>query len=213
MRGGAGGGPDTRAATVPIAAAIVAAYFVGSFPTGFLAARVLRGVDLRHEGSGNVGATNVYRTLGGWWAIAVAFVDMGKGAIAAGVLGPASGLGEAGCVALGLVAVVGHMFPVWLRFHGGKGVATSAGMLFALAPAPVLVAGLVWGGVLGLSKRASVASIAAALTLPPLVYVTLPDHAVTQGLVLALSLLVVAAHQSNIRRMLRGQEPPTRRRG
>src|ERR1044071_5077889 len=119
--------------------AIVIGYAVGSLPIGFLVAQTAGGIDLRRVGSGNVGATNVYRSTNLSTAIAVMIADMSKGAAAVLLAG-----GGTNAVAAGVAAIIGHIYPVWLRFRGGKGVATASGVFAVLAPAALAVASSVF---------------------------------------------------------------------
>ncbi len=146
-------------------------YLLGSIPSGFLAGR-LRGVDMRKEGSGNVGATNTLRVLGKGWGYAVFAADLVKGLVAASLAVRIGGglvpdaWGYPG-VAGGIAAVLGHNFPVWLGFRGGKGIATSGGVMLGLFPPPVFVSGLVvWALVFFTSRYVSLASLAAAVSFP-----------------------------------------------
>src|SRR5215204_6129907 len=115
--------------------AILIGYAVGSLPIGYLVAQRAGGIDLRRTGSGNVGAANVYRTAGLPSAIAVKIADMAKGAVAVSLAG-----GGSSAVAAGVAAVIGHIYPVWLQFRGGKGVATASGVFAVLSPLPTAVA-------------------------------------------------------------------------
>jgi len=178
------------------------AYLLGTFPAASLVARAA-GHDVLREGSGNPGASNVYR-LAGWKAGLLVFLaDVGKGAIASGV-----GLaldGHPGAYLLGLAAVVGHMLPVTRRFKGGRGVATAGGALVVLFPLIALALGVVWFLIARVLRKASVASIVVVAAFPVLVAATggtLLDISVTS----VLALLVLARHLPNLRRLVRGQE-------
>jgi glycerol-3-phosphate acyltransferase PlsY len=178
------------------------AYLLGTFPAASLVARAT-GHDVLREGSGNPGASNVYR-LAGWKAGLLVFLaDLGKGAIASGV-----GLvldGHRGAYLLGLAAVVGHMLPVTRRFKGGRGVATAGGVLVVLFPLIALVLAVVWFLIARVLRKASVASLVVVLAFPILVAATggtLLDISVTT----ALAVLVLARHVPNLRRLVRGQE-------
>lgn len=188
---------------------IVLAYLAGSFPTGYLAARLFRGVDIRTVGSGNVGATNVGRLMGRKWAMAVALADMVKGAVGL-LLARASGVTDHSLLALAAVAgVCGHNFPVWLRFRGGKGVSTTFGVVFFMnPPASFLVAaagGIVWATLFRLEGYVSLASLAALYCLPLFsVLLSLPG-AYTAAMFL-LAVLSTLRHGENIRRLMDGKE-------
>ncbi len=189
------------------------AYLAGSVPFGFLVARA-RGIDIRRAGSGNIGATNVTRCVGRPWGLLTFACDFLKGLLPALLLPAAAGLGaqaqEARLLA-GALAIAGHNWPVFLGFRGGKGVATSAGALVAIAPPAVAAGVVVWAAVFGLSRYVSLASIMAALTVGALSWWPAAVRG-ARGLLtpLALSLLavlVVVRHHANIRRLLNGTEP------
>jgi acyl phosphate:glycerol-3-phosphate acyltransferase len=210
---------------VPVLAYIavaVAAYLLGSIPTGYLAGRA-RGIDIRTVGSGNMGATNVFRTLGKTAGAIVLVVDGLKG-YAACYLGafiysrlcewhaPSDSIVlfspeeiERFAIIAGVFAVLGHNFTCWLKFKGGKGIATSAGVFFALAPLAVGIALGAWIVVFALSRYVSVASIAAAVALPATVWLT-PNSLTLRIVTTALGLLAIAKHKSNIERLFNGTE-------
>jgi acyl phosphate:glycerol-3-phosphate acyltransferase len=173
-------------------------------PWGYWLPRLLRGVDIRTLGSGNPGATNVWRTLGFKFGIAVALLDIGKGAAAA-LLGLWVG-GDLVGVLAGVAAMIGHWRPLFLGFaRGGKMVATTGGVALAVAPLPALAAAAVWIVVFFLTRYASVASILAAVSLPlwALVFgASWPVVAFTAGAALA----IIVLHRTNIRRLLAGEE-------
>jgi len=185
---------------------LLASYVLGATPTAYLAGRVARRIDLREHGSKNLGATNVYRVLGWRWAIPVALVDIGKGAVPVAVFAPMAGGGPWLAVALGVAAVLGHIFSPYVRFKGGKGVATAAGMFLALAPLAVAIALPIWGVCLWLSGYVSLSSILAAAAFPVLVRVTEPAAGPAFWASVALAVLIVFSHRSNIRRLLAGSE-------
>ena len=185
--------------------AIVLGYAVGSLPIGYLVAQSAGGVDLRRVGSGNVGATNVYRSTNLTMAIAVMLADMAKGAGAVLLAG-----GGENAVAAGVAAVFGHVYPVWLRFRGGKGVATSAGVLLGLMPVAVVSVFALWLLLFQLTRYVSVASIGAAIALPIIVGIYLHYSILHGNSLLAFSIIiagiVVWRHRSNLQRLLRGRE-------
>ncbi len=192
------------------------AYLLGSIPTSFWVGRGVYGVDLRREGSGNLGATNTLRVLGARAAIPVLTVDVLKGWVPVALfpLLLAPGAGEGWMLVFGGAAVLGHVFSVGVGFRGGKGVATSTGVFLALAPWAFLVGLLVWVGTLALTRYVSLGSILAALVLP--VAVALTPHqggSGTLAFTLALAAFVVFAHRTNIRRLLAGTESRMGRRG
>lgn len=198
--------------------ALFIAYLSGSIPTAYLAGRLLKGIDLRTIGSGNLGATNVYRNLGTVPAVAVLLLDAAKGAVPVLLLPRVLsgvrffegrellwwGLG------LGIAAIAGHAKPVFLGWKGGgKGVATAAGVFAALAPAPLGVALIVFIVVAAGSGFVSVASIAAAVTLPMAVALTLAVDSPVFYVALVVALFVVWSHRANIARLRAGTEPKT----
>jgi glycerol-3-phosphate acyltransferase PlsY len=185
---------------------LVLAYLIGATPTSYLAGRLGRGVDLRQHGSKNLGATNVYRVLGWKYAIPVGLVDVAKGAVPVAILGPWSNGPAWFTVALGIAAVLGHMFSPYVRFRGGKGVATAAGMFLALAPLAVAISLPIWGVMLWLSGYVSVASITVAALFPVWIRLTRPREPYTFWAGVVLALLIVYAHRGNIRRLMEGTE-------
>jgi acyl phosphate:glycerol-3-phosphate acyltransferase len=189
-------------AMVLVACLLPVAYLVGTFPSAGLVART-QGRDVLSEGSGNPGASNVFRLLGWKAGLVVLFLDLGKGAGAAGV-GVAID-GHRGAFILGVAAVVGHVFPVTRRFKGGRGVATAAGVMAVIFPLEIAVLAVVWFGIARGLRKASVASVVCAIALPVIVIArnrSALDMAVTAGL----ATLVVARHLANLRRLVRGQE-------
>lgn len=188
---------------------LLVAYLLGSIPFGLLITRTV-GVDVRTVGSGNIGATNVLRTGKKWLAALTLLMDTAKGYAA--VLVAAYGLlyGDVGnylcwLYAAGMAAILGHIFPAWLKFKGGKGVATALGVLSALAP---LLAGyyvLCWCMVFALSRYASLASIAGFWFLLPVNHMT--GQAIDPLFLLLVALLATWTHRTNIRRLRAGEEP------
>lgn len=185
---------------------LVAAYLLGATPTSYLAGRLARGIDLREHGSRNLGATNVYRVLGWGWAIPVGLVDMAKGAVPVLLFGPWAGGPDWLPAALGVAAVMGHVFSPFVGFKGGKGVATACGMFLALAPLAVLIAFPVWAGALWATGYVSVASLLAAASFP--VWVRLTNAAAMPAFWAAVGLaaLIVVSHRANIQRLVAGTE-------
>jgi glycerol-3-phosphate acyltransferase PlsY len=193
--------------------AVVAGYFLGSIPTGYFVARA-RGVDIRAFGSGNIGATNVFRALGKGAGIFVLLADAAKGALAAGFLpglilklaaSPASASSEGLAIAAGVAAILGHNYTCWLHFKGGKGIATSAGVLLVLMPKGLGLALVVWLVVFVAWRYVSLASIVAAAALPVLVWLTGASPTLI-GIALVLGALAVYKHRSNIQRLRAGTE-------
>jgi acyl phosphate:glycerol-3-phosphate acyltransferase len=195
----------------------IGSYLLGSIPFGYLAGR-MAGIDIRKCGSGNVGATNVIRTLGKAYGYPVFIADFLKGFAAVKVsllIAMRMQSGWNSPEMLGILAaissVIGHSFPVWLRFKGGKGVATSAGALLGLAPVAALVGAAIWVLTFWLTRYVSVASIAAAAALPFIILIT-TWLSRTDGRSLFYSSVCLAAvviwrHRSNLSRLIRGTEP------
>ena len=180
-------------------------YLLGSIPSGWLAGRWLKGIDLREIGSGSTGATNVLRQVGKGPALIVFLIDVGKGA-AAVLIARALGLGDWIQVLAGLSALAGHIWPVWLGFKGGKAVATGLGLFLGLAWPVGLASFGVFLAVFSLSRYVSLASVLAAISLPLLMAAGTDSNA---NLVVALvaMLLVLWRHRSNIKRLINGTEP------
>lgn len=212
---------------MPVFAYIIvagAAYLLGSIPTGFLAARA-KGIDIQKCGSGNIGATNAMRVLGKPAGIFVMFVDALKGYVACALLAPMihdrlaphfSGLFPyfqnepveiqmRFYLAAGIFAVLGHNYTCWLKFKGGKGIATTAGVYLALAPAALGIALSVFILAILITRYVSVGSIAAAIALPVAVFWTQTDSALNMVSV-ALGALAIYKHKSNIKRLMAGTE-------
>jgi glycerol-3-phosphate acyltransferase PlsY len=188
-----------------IAPWLILAYLAGSFPTAWLAGRAM-GLDLRREGSGNLGGTNAFRVMGAKGGIPVVAVDVTKGYVPAAMfpLWDGSALPEL-ALAYGLLAIIGHVWPVWLRFQGGKGVATGGGVLLALAPLAALVALMIWIGVVLLTRTVSIASLVAATSVP--VVASLTGAALSTILFCTgIAGFVWWTHRSNLGRIARGEE-------
>jgi glycerol-3-phosphate acyltransferase PlsY len=191
---------------VTVALWVVASYLLGATPTAYLAGRLARGIDLREHGSKNLGATNVYRVLGWRWAIPVALIDIAKGAIPVALFGRWAAGGPLLAVGLGIAAVLGHVFSPFMRFKGGKGVATALGVFLALAPVAVLIAVPVWGGSLWLTGYVSLASLVAAASFPVWVKLTAPGAVSAFWASIALAVLIVYSHRANVQRLFAGTE-------
>lgn len=189
-----------------LALLVLASYLLGAIPTSYLTARLARGIDLRQVGSRNLGATNLYRQLGWRYAVPVGLFDVAKGAVPVLVFGPLAGGGVWLPLALGAVAVLGHVYSVFVRFRGGKGVATGAGVVLGLAPGAFVVALVVWAVVVRLSGYVSLGSILAALALPPAVWLLHPERREVIWLFGTLAGFIVLLHHANIGRLLRGTE-------
>jgi glycerol-3-phosphate acyltransferase PlsY len=186
---------------------LLASYFVGAIPTSHLLSRLFAGIDLRQHGSGNLGATNLYRVLGWKYAIPAAAVDIAKGAIPVLVFAPQVSSSQLFALGCGVAAIVGHVFSVFVGFKGGKGVATAAGVMLGLTPLALLVSAVVWAVLVRVTGYVSVASIAAAAVLPVSVYL-LEDSASPALLWLAAMIAtgVIILHRRNIQRLLKGTE-------
>jgi glycerol-3-phosphate acyltransferase PlsY len=191
---------------VTLALWFLAAYLVGAIPTSYLAGKLGRGIDLREHGSKNLGATNVYRVLGWKYAIPVGLFDMAKGAAPVALFERWSPGGAWVPVAMGAAAVAGHVFSPFVRFRGGKGVATAAGVFLALAPLAVAISAGIWGVVLWRSGFVSVASIAAVGTFPIWARLTRPAAPYTFWAGVLLAAFIIFSHRSNIRRLMAGTE-------
>jgi acyl phosphate:glycerol-3-phosphate acyltransferase len=179
-------------------------YLAGSFPTGVLVAR-LRGVDITHVGSGNIGATNVARALGKKLGAVVLLVDAAKGFAPVWVAVHVLHLDHAVVAGIGALAILGHVFPVWLKFRGGKGVATGLGVFLALDPLAAAVAVVVWVALYAIFRISSLGSMMASTSIP----ITMAfRHAPRPYLALAAAVLalVLFRHRGNIVRLVRRQE-------
>ena len=178
-------------------------YLAGSVPFAFLLAR-RAGIDVRVAGSGNVGAANVLRTTGTGRAVTVMLLDVAKGAAAVLIVNIAAGGASIGALT-GAAAIIGHIYPVWLRFHGGKGVAVAAGVFSVLAPvATAIAAGLFVVTVL-LTRYVSLGSVAATLALPPVAWWSgAPDAVVASAF--GAGSLILFRHRANLRRLYSGTE-------
>ena len=184
------------------ALALVIGYLLGSIPFGLVLTRVFGAGDLRAIGSGSIGATNVLRTGRKGLAAATTLLDIGKGTAAVLIAGQ---LGEGFALLGGVGAVLGHCYPVWLRFNGGKGVATMMGICLALAWQIALVYAIIWVSVLAATRISSVGGMAAAISAPIIAF--LIDKSAIGVMLLALALLVVWKHRANIGRLRAGTEP------
>ncbi len=184
---------------------MVFAYLLGSVPCGVVIARLAGGPDPREAGSGNIGATNVGRTLGRKWGVVTLLADALKGYVPT-VLAVSVLHGPWAVVAVGLAAYLGHLYPLFLGLRGGKGVATGLGVFLALAPGSVLWAAVVFGVVLKLGRMVSLASLAAAAALP-LATAFFGRPLAVVALAVVVAGFTVARHQANIDRILDGVEP------
>jgi glycerol-3-phosphate acyltransferase PlsY len=189
----------------------VAAYLLGSVPFGFLIVKLTGGGDIRFRGSGNIGATNVAREAGALPGLATLVLDGGKGYFSVWLAARVTDGNPRWMILAALLTIVGHTFPVWLRFEGGRGVATGASVFLPICWQAVVGALIVWVVVLAFWRYVSLASISAAASLPLLVFLLYaPRHAPPESISAGASfamLLIIARHRSNIIRLLRGTEP------
>lgn len=197
---------------------VIAAYLIGSIPFGYLIVRMSAGGDIRETGSGGTGATNVSRRAGKAAGILTLVLDALKGACAVLIARVATGGGATASAkwwvaAAAIAAIVGHVFPVWLGFRGGKGVATAVGVFLMIAPFALLCAGIVFVAVVSLTRYVSLASLCAAASIPLFVWLqkllVQPAADIKPPLTAAVigALLIVFAHRANIARLINGTEP------
>lgn len=201
---------------------IIIAYMIGSIPTSVWVSRYFFGIDIREYGSGNAGATNTYRVLGAQWGTFVMVVDMLKGLIAAllYLLLPVYYVGEVYNqelhrtnlqIGLGLAAVIGHIFPLWAGFKGGKGVATLFGMVLAIQPMVAVYCIGIFLLVLYLTRFVSLSSILASIAFPIFILLIFKDPVpLYRVFAIAVALLVILTHQKNINKLLNGNESKAR---
>jgi glycerol-3-phosphate acyltransferase PlsY len=187
---------------------LVASYLIGAIPTSYLVGRWFRGIDLREHGSRNLGATNLYRTLGWKFAVPVGLFDVLKGAVPVLLFGGGAPQVPNFPIWCGLAAVVGHVFSIFVGFKGGKGVATAAGMVIALAPLAFPVVLAAWALVVWLTGYVSLGSIVAAALFPFADWLLHPAHrgGVSLGFDIGLAAFIVWKHRQNIGRLLAGTE-------
>ena len=199
-------------------AAVAISYVLGSVPVALIAGHVLGGVDIRTVGSGNAGATNLYRTLGLKPYVAVLAIDVFKGLVAAKwvpQIAPAGFFDPLQLsIACGLAAVFGHIFSIFAKFKGGKGVATAAGVMLAVAPGPLLAAVAVYLCVVAFAHYVSLGSLGAALSI--IVWLAISRFALGSeirweiyAVSVILAALILATHRANIKRLIKGEEPKT----
>ena len=187
---------------------VLAAYLLGAIPNGLLLAR-LKGVDLQKVGSGNIGATNVFRCVGKGWGVLAFVLDAVKGFVPAfffpRLLESAPPWLSLAC---GVAAVAGHNWPDWLKFKGGKGVSTSAGMLLGIAPAAVGIGFAVFALAVALTRFVSLGSILAAVAVPTAyLWMNGADNRLLAGALVLMGGLVIVKHRANVGRLLKGTEP------
>jgi len=182
---------------------IVLGYLAGSVPFAYLLAR-RAGIDVRRAGSGNVGAANVLRTTGPWRGVVVMSLDVAKGVLAV-VLATVTNAGATLTALAAAAAIVGHIYPVWLRFHGGKGVAVAAGVFAVLMPLATALAATLFLVIVMATRYVSLGSIAATVALPPAAWLTGEPAAVVAAAA-GTGLLILFRHRGNIRRLRAGTE-------
>ncbi len=182
---------------------IILAYVLGSLPIGYLVGKHLRGIDIRQHGSGNIGTTNAFRIMGTGPGIVVLVGDLLKGMLP--VLFSQYATGPNIALLAGIAAIAGHNWSLFLGFSGGRGVATAAGVIFALAPSVILVAFLIWVAVVGLSRYVSLGSIVAAISVPLLMIIFAKPWSYTFFGIIA-ALFIIIRHRPNILRLLKGTE-------
>ncbi|HEU4383168.1 MAG TPA: glycerol-3-phosphate 1-O-acyltransferase PlsY [Anaeromyxobacteraceae bacterium] len=191
-------------------ALVVAAYLLGSVPFGVIIGKALAGVDVRHVGSGNIGATNVGRAAGPAAGIATLVLDAMKGVLpvlaARAFLEPAGVGGAAWPAAAGVAAFLGHLFPPWLRFHGGKGVATALGVVLALSPWVALAAAAAFAAVIGVTRIVSAASLAGAATCAVGMLLLHGARNPATWAAFFMAAAIAVRHRGNIGRLARGEE-------
>lgn len=193
---------------------LVLGYLAGSIPTGYVVGRLVRGIDIRKAGSGNMGATNVFRVVGKKWGIAVLVFDMLKGYLAAtlipGLLSASlEGSAFLASLIVGLAAVAGHTWTFWLHFHGGKGVATSLGVLLAVIPQAAALSLAVWISLFAWKRYVSMASMGMAVSLPLWIILFYRTHEFFSFLfcvTFVLAILILYTHRANLRRLRLGTE-------
>jgi len=183
------------------------AYLIGSIPFGLLIAKS-KGIDIRTQGSGNIGATNVLRVIGKRWGFFTLFLDLLKGFIPAFFFPLLLKQSTDWGVLFGIAAILGHTFPVYLKFKGGKGVATSAGMLLGVAPAAMGVGFLAWGICMLITRYVSLSSIFAAISITITIWIKeeYQQNRLSQIILTLLAALVIWLHRTNIQRLLNGTE-------
>jgi glycerol-3-phosphate acyltransferase PlsY len=191
----------------PIAISAVVAYLLGSIPFGYLIYRALHGKDIRELGSGNIGATNVLRSAGTGAGILTLLLDTGKGHAAVAIAANLPGHSTLGISLAALLVVVGHIFPVFLRFRGGKGVATGLGAFAGISPPAALISLIVFLGTLVIGRYVSVASMAATGAFPFILAIRGSGSIESTAAAFCAAGLILLRHRSNIQRLRAGFEP------
>ncbi|WP_407655255.1 glycerol-3-phosphate 1-O-acyltransferase PlsY [Alicyclobacillus dauci] len=185
---------------------IIVAYLVGSISTSTIVVRLVAGKDIRQHGSGNAGATNTLRMLGTAWGIIVLIIDGIKGMVALWIVYGMTG-GNSVALALSSIAVVlGHNWPIFFGFRGGKGIATTIGVLLWLAPIMTIIAGVICIVVIALTRYVSLGSLILSVLIPILLAIWAPSHSAALWASVVLALLSIYRHRENIGRLIRGKE-------
>jgi glycerol-3-phosphate acyltransferase PlsY len=190
--------------SLPVALAV--AYLLGAIPMTWLVARIGAGVDLRAVGSGNLGATNLYRALGWRYAIPAGLFDVAKGAAPTLLLPARVGTEPWLPLAVGAAAITGHVFSVFVRFRGGKGVATAAGVVLALAPIPLLIAFCVWAAAVKMTGYVSLGSMLGAVVFPIAAWALGASNPWVVPIGALLAAFILFTHRNNVTRLLAGTE-------
>ena len=187
--------------------ALVACYLLGAIPFGVIVGKKMRGIDIRDFGSGNIGFSNVLRTLGFWPGLIVMIGDTGKGLLAV-MLCRWLGMNDYMIVAGGMFSLLGHSFSVFLHFQGGRAVATSLGVMIGLAPAIAGIAFLLWVTLVAVTRYISISSLVAAVSVPSMMFLWKAQHvpAPYKAVAVMAATLIVVKHRSNIKRLLSGTE-------
>jgi acyl phosphate:glycerol-3-phosphate acyltransferase len=197
---------------VRITIVVITAYFLGSIPFGYLIVRARAGADIRQTGSGGTGATNVSRRLGKVAGVVTLILDALKGVAAILIAKVILGESPAAITGAAIMVIVGHMFPIWLGFRGGKGVATAVGVFLVLAPWALAGAGVIFLIIVILTRYVSLGSITAVSTIPLFVWLQhglvspVSNFWATMYAAAAAATLIIFAHRANIRRLLQGTE-------
>jgi glycerol-3-phosphate acyltransferase PlsY len=203
--------PDFEAWPAAAWALLPASYFLGSIPFGYVLARSVKGIDVRSVGSGNIGATNTARAMGRRWGTLVGVLDAVKGFVPAALLSrfvftsPDERIPLA--LLAGLAAVLGHCFPIWLRFKGGKGVATACGVILGVDPVVFCAGGLVWLLTLATTRFVGLSSLLMTAAFPIAAWWIHPDTPLFPVVAALIFLLILVRHRANLNRMIEGKEP------
>ena len=185
---------------------LIVSYLLGSIPSGYWLGKLIKGIDIRQHGSGNIGATNTFRILGKPLGMITLVLDIGKGWLAVILAQKLFGINlDWQFVLVGLTAVCGHMFPLFLKFKGGKGVATTFGVFLAITLMPTIYTMLVFVIVVAITRYMSVGSIVSAICFPIIIYF-IQGNLVYTALAVFLGIFIIIRHKSNIQRLLAGTE-------